>query len=432
MAEINVKDRIKMLMEQRGMKLSDLAAKCDWPASKITKILNGDQKITTDDLIVIALAIGTNPAILISQNMSDVEPIGKAAMPLDIIFDKARDGRINEEEYVDLLENELPNTMSQYLSIKDAGKSISSYVKYRRIKTDGGSLIENPRVLITDRREGQLFANQLTVGYWFTKNGMNAYLTIHYMKRGTPGTVSPVALQDMREYFRLFVPAGPWSGYEDRMYLDGDSRETRMLNFGTICCIKYNLDELYDEERLKEDLREVYDAYLQLLDAATKRVQETYENIYQSRRAYDRKERPDQTDGTFEKMDLDRILPIEVAPRGRYSLRMRAKNAAFTRADYKCELNPKHETFIDRTTGKQYMEGHMLIPYSSQDAFKSSLEIGANMCCVCPNCHARLEHASDAEKQELLMQLYLKHKDALKEAGIDVTPMQLFKLYGMN
>lgn len=432
MAEINVKDRIKMLMEQRGMRLSDLAAKCDWPASKITKILNGDQKITTDDLIIIAFAIGTNPAILISQNMSDVETIDKEAMPLDKIFGKARDGSIDEEAYADLLENELPNTMSQYLAIKDSGKTISSYVRYRRNRLKEGPLTPYPRVLITDKREGQLFANQLTVGYWFTEDGMNAYLAIHYTKSGKTETVSPIAIKDMREYFRLFVPIGPWLAYEDRMNLGISSKESRLLDAGTICCIKYNLYELYDEEKLKEDLREVYDAYLQLLEAVTKRVQETYENIYHSRRTSDRKERHNQSEGSFEKMDLDRILPVEVAPRINSSYGIKAKKAAFDRENFKCELDPEHKTFINGSTGKPYMESHMLIPYSAQESFKCSLQIGANTCCLCPNCHARLAYAADAEKQELLMQLYLKHKDDLKEAGIEITPMQLFKLYGMN
>ena len=105
---------------------------------------------------------------------------------------------------------------------------------------------------------------------------------------------------------------------------------------------------------------------------------------------------------------------------------------AFLKAGYKCELDENHETFIDRRTGKEYVETHFLIPFTYFPEFKNLPNIPANFCCVCPNCRAKLQYASDIERQEMLMQLYMKHKTALKEEGIEITPMQLFKYYGMN
>ena len=434
MADIKVVDRIKMLMEQRGMKMSDLASKCEWPVSKMSKILSGDQKISADDLVTIGVALGTNPALLISYNMSDVEFSDKEIMPLSSIFRRACNGRKDVERYTSLLEDELVHTISQYLSIKDSGKTVYSHVKkLRKLNPEDDGLVSVPRVLITDRREGQLFKNQLTIGYWFTEDGEYVYLAIHYMKKGaTRADVSPVAMQDMREYFRIFTPMGRGYDSDERMDFGRSNGELRMMSAGTIFCKKYHLDNPYREDKLKKDLREVYDAYLHLLDEATNRVQETYENIYQRQRERDRKERPDQDSTAFDKADLDRIMPVDMTPRGRYALRMRAKKIAFEREEYKCELDSEHITFIDRATDRPYMEGHMLIPYSAQDAFKVSLDVDANICCVCPICQAKLDHASDTERQELLMQLYMKHKDMLKTAGIEITPMQLFKLYGMS
>ena len=433
MADARIVERIKMLMEQRGINMSDLADKCEWPVSKVSKILSGDQKISVDDLTTIALALGTNPALLISLNMSDVEFSDKEIMPLSIIFRRAAACRNNEEKYAHLLEDELLHTVSQYLSLKDSGKTVTSYVKYKRLRPNGNTIVPNPRVLITDRREGQLFANQLTVGYWFTEDGRYVYLAIHYMKNALlRSQTSPMALQDMREYFRVFAPVGRGFDSEARMDLGQNSAESRTYSVGTIFCKRYMLDSPYREEKLKSDLRSVYDSYLQLLDDATKRVQETFENMYQSRREIERKARPDKENTSFDKADLDRIMPVTNASAGRSTRRIQARNNALMREEYKCELGKDHITFKDRSTGENYMEAHLLVPFTAQPEFKNSLEAEGNVCCLCPNCHARLQYGVDVERQELLMQLYLKHKDMLGEAGIVVTPMQLFKFYGMN
>ena len=434
MADINVRDRIKMLMAQKNMNMSELAAKCDMSMPKMSKILSGDQKISIDDLVVIGYALGTNPALLISPNMSDVEDPHKEIKPLSSILRLSAPYRGDEEKYYDLLENELIHTISQYLGLKDSGKSINAHVRrLRKAKADESGMVTVPRVLITDKREGQLFANQLTIGYWFPENTEYVYLAIHYMKRGASAAqASPVAIRDMREYFSIFTPTGRGFDGEERMDLGSDSGELRTLNIGTIFCKKYRTDCPYHEEKLKKDLRDVYEAYLKLLDEATKRVQETYENMYQRRRETERLERSGQADETFGRTDLDRIMPVDNSPKGRYSRRVRAKNMAFAREDYKCELDGTHGSFIDRATGKSYMEGHMLIPFGAQSDFKESLDIEANICCLCPVCNAKIERASDTERQEMLMELYMKHKDKLKEEGIEITPMQLFKYYGMS
>ncbi len=433
MPELKVVDRIKMIIDQRSINMSELAAKCDWPPSKMSKILSGDQKISVDDLVAIASALGINPALLISLNMSDVESSNKEIMPLSRIFRRAAHFRNDVDTFASLLDDELTYTVSQYLGLKDSGKTVYSLVKYRRLKADGTMIVPNPRVLITDRREGQLFANQLTIGYWFTEDGKYVYLAIHYMKRAaTREKASPVARDDMREYFRVLAPVGRGYDLEERMDLGKSSPESRTYGAGTIFCKRYLLDSPYREEKLKEDLKNIYDAYLKLLDDATKRVQETYENMYKSRREIERKSRPGQDDTVFDKTDLDRIMPVESATMSRTGRAIRAKSMALIREEYKCELGKNHTTFVDRATGENYMEGHFLLPLSSQPDFKNSLEVEANVCCLCPNCNARLRYAADVERQELLMQLYLKHKDMLKEAGIEITPMQLFKFYGMS
>lgn len=434
MEEFSVIDRIKLLMTQRDIKMSELAMRCGWPMSKVSKIFRGNQKITTDDLITIAFALNENPAILISPDMSDVIDTRRTVTELGHIFTQIGMYRNDKNTLVQLIENELPHTMASYLSLRDTGKSVDVMLRPRRMNREENEFISCPRVTITDKSEGQLFRNQLTVGYWFDENWRGVYLTIHYMKRGASresmGAAAMASTKDMREWFTA-LSDGEFNCRERMRLGEKSSRNHMMYETGTIFCKRYDFEQFFDEDQLKNDLRQIYDMYLQLLDTATVRVQETYENMYQSQRERERRENNDDQ-GSFDISDLDRIMPVTVQTQ---ELSMRDKKAAkivLQKSGYMCECDGSHTSFISRNTGKPYMQAHQLIPRSAQSDFNVSLQVTENFCCLCPNCHLRLEHGTDADRQEMLMHLYMKHKEGLKNVGIEVTLLQLFKYYGMN
>lgn len=433
MVEINVKTRIKELMDQRGMKLSDLAVRCDWPISKMSKVLNGDQRVSVDDIVKIGEALGTNPALLITHNLGDAKEQYKSSLPLSEILGRIGSYTSSIEQVVNLLRNELTHTIYNYLALGETGKSIDVLVdRVGKAELNESGLKQIPRVLISDKQEGQLFGNQLTIGYWFTTDCKIAYLAIHYMRRSDYERRSPIAINDMREYFRIFTSGVEELKGEEIMDFGQKDRETRILSAGTIFCKRYILNTQYRESLLKYDLHSVYNAYLKLLNEATKRVQLTYENIYQSLREQARKASPENEKESFEKADLDRIMPIKLSANQMVDNRLKAMKKALERENCNCEIDNKHTTFTDRITGKPYMETRLLIPYLGSNGYKHIMGVDANICCLCPTCNAKLDHASDAERQELLMQLYMKHKDGLLKAGISITPMQLFKMYDMN
>lgn len=90
-------------------------------------------------------------------------------------------------------------------------------------------------------------------------------------------------------------------------------------------------------------------------------------------------------------------------------------------AEYKCEVEPLHKTFIAAATGRQYMEGHHLIAMKKQDVFSHGLDIYANIVCLCPLCHRRLHYATEEEKRPLLTKLYEDRKDRLANSGIKLS-----------
>ena len=119
---------------------------------------------------------------------------------------------------------------------------------------------------------------------------------------------------------------------------------------------------------------------------------------------------------------------------GEYAPIMTAKENASARKviethGFKCEIDAGHETFIDRQTGKPYVEAAYLIPLRAQGDFKKDLNCEANMICICPICNRMLIHGTDSKIEDLLVPLYYSRKDALKKAGIDITLKRLLDYY---
>lgn len=95
---------------------------------------------------------------------------------------------------------------------------------------------------------------------------------------------------------------------------------------------------------------------------------------------------------------------------------------------YQCEINSKHETFIAKASGKQYMEGHHAIPMKYQDKFSKSIDIYANVVCLCPICHRMLHYGEDEIKVNILNQIYEKRKERLMKSGVKVSKSDFIQL----
>lgn len=90
-------------------------------------------------------------------------------------------------------------------------------------------------------------------------------------------------------------------------------------------------------------------------------------------------------------------------------------------AGYLCEVNPEHQTFTARSTGHPYMEGHHALPMKYQDKFDKSLDVYANIICLCPVCHRLLHYGIEAEKENVLNKIYYDRSDRLAASGIKIS-----------
>ncbi|MCJ7988938.1 HNH endonuclease [Priestia sp. OVS21] len=68
------------------------------------------------------------------------------------------------------------------------------------------------------------------------------------------------------------------------------------------------------------------------------------------------------------------------------------------RAEFKCEVDHQHLSFISKASGVYYMEAHHLIPLKRQNEIENSLDVLSNIVSLCPNCHRMIHHAGDQEK----------------------------------
>lgn len=92
-----------------------------------------------------------------------------------------------------------------------------------------------------------------------------------------------------------------------------------------------------------------------------------------------------------------------------------------------CEINPNHPSFLRRNSDRPYMEAHHLVPLSCFEQFDTSLDVEANIVCLCSNCHREIHYGKYAEF--LIRKLYRARKKHLQKAGISITLAQLLQMY---
>ncbi len=104
------------------------------------------------------------------------------------------------------------------------------------------------------------------------------------------------------------------------------------------------------------------------------------------------------------------------------------KNQVIESSNYECEIDARHETFEAKRTGRQYMEGHHLIPMKKQPVFDNSLDVYANIVCLCPVCHRMLHYGMDSSKQILLSKMYVNRTERLANSGIKLSKEEFISL----
>ena len=123
---------------------------------------------------------------------------------------------------------------------------------------------------------------------------------------------------------------------------------------------------------------------------------------------------------------------LSVNGRTRYKRDPNVAATALTNANFKCELDANHATFISNSRDLPYVEAHHLIPMGQQPNYAFSLDVTANVVALCPLCHKLLHHAQPKSKKAYLLRLLAHRQGLLSEKKITVSEKTLLSYYGKN
>lgn len=94
------------------------------------------------------------------------------------------------------------------------------------------------------------------------------------------------------------------------------------------------------------------------------------------------------------------------------------RTQALNIVNYSCEIDRTHQSFISESNKKPYMEGHHAIPMSLQKWFNHSLDVFANIVCLCPLCHRKIHYGLVDDRAAMLQKIYHDRADRLANSGI--------------
>lgn len=63
-----------------------------------------------------------------------------------------------------------------------------------------------------------------------------------------------------------------------------------------------------------------------------------------------------------------------------------------------------------------------------QDKFKSSIDVYANIICLCPICHRQLHYGLCEDKTKLLKEIYFSHSERLYHSGLRISQREFIDL----
>ena len=143
-----------------------------------------------------------------------------------------------------------------------------------------------------------------------------------------------------------------------------------------------------------------------------------------------------------EKMDSDYILRKIyqgiILPYDEYEIidkvdSTRLKATCLVKADYCCEINDEHSTFIHTSGLHPYVECHHIIPLKAQVDFPNvELDDLFNLVALCPSCHAQIHYGNVEAKKEIFYKLYARRITEMMERNISQKDMErVFEKYYM-
>ncbi|WP_257149377.1 HNH endonuclease [Bacillus cereus] len=269
-----------------------------------------------------------------------------------------------------------------------------------------GKLKEGDRILAYSKGEfhfyGTIFAKthnrEVAKKVWGTNNNDETWEYIYFIKDVKPVNIKAIEFAAFFGYKLNFTP----QGFSN---IDSKKLEIKLATYKSIDNLIKALNESFI---LSEDEQEE-DMYQANIDSDFSKVKVAEEEKPESRKKT--------------KIESGR----EVWPRD-----PKKAKQAIKQAEFKCEIDDTHETFISEASRRNFMEAHHLIPLKMQHEFEYSLDVAGNIVSICPNCHRLIHYARAKDKKKILELLFEKRRGNLRNCGIEISIKDLLGYYGID
>lgn len=405
-----VRERLNKETNAQGLRNVELAELTGWSTSKVSKATSGKQKLTDDDIRIWARALGytVSPfldpdcdmrSFKLMEHVRDVTTCLRAYL-------ESEEGT---PEHSAIINYELPLSILGSLDLNPANYAIrTSDIRIRNnpfgeekiIKEGGYVRIWHRGTVSRDQVYPELYFgispydDSFSIVLYLNRNGSDEY---HSLRQ----TYKDILQKDDedKEWFDDFAK-------ENEKWLSTWVGKGEISSFS---CRPHNgiPDISLMIQVLIKLFKEYYEIVWQMkgMDLMPKHLKEC-----------DDSELPD--------IDPIRMLTANT------SLDPLAVEKVLKSNHCQCEMDPEHKTFPTEN-GSQYMEVVPIVPLTLVSDFGKALLEEMNGACLCPTCWARLLHGKRDDREAMIMDLYTKHKDGLRKAGIKISLSELLHMYDL-
>ena len=446
---MSIVEKLKNTREGQGITLSELAKNLNWPVSKLSKIESGSQEVTVNELQEICESLGIDILDIMEGKINLALNYNNFEDSLVKKFIEAINsyGTVNRENFagnetVKIITKVIPGLITKYLDI-DVQKFL--------VKGSGGNgqPAEVPWISIFMRDITKTATKGLYLVFLIKADFSGMYLSLNqgftYFKDKYGAKDGKIKIKNAASEMRKVLNTIPKGSLKD-IDLECTNDLGKGYSAGNIAAKFYSIDNMPTDNELINDIRDYITSYEELRGIIGNRtVEQFYDYLLLKDDGYEltEDEEIEAVDKVLASGKINKEETIEFKgekkPKKDSVIDNKGKKAyprdpkvaanAVKIAEYKCEVDEKHPSFIRRSNRANYTESHHLIPLNCQDDFEFSLDVEENICSVCSNCHNCIHYGSDEERVVILKKLYDERKEHLDKVGLNISFEELKKYY---
>ncbi|WP_214776036.1 DUF3578 domain-containing protein [Exiguobacterium sp. s37] len=443
--------KVQKLREYYSINLRDLAQAIGVRHVMLNKIENGTQRLDLETLTKLSNHFSVSAEYFVNPNLSIPQATKNVNEPSSCVtaFKRILDNYSTEKEkplkdnsFAEFVRNDVVKILNNALDIDSS--------RYKVIGSPGKGLwAKVPWVGFFDRNVTLSAQYGYYMVYLFREDMSGFYLSLNqgytYFRNKYKDKEGRQKIQKTAEIIRSRIEI-PSQFQLTTIDLRSEASLAFGYEAGHICGKYYDASSLPDEFEMINDFRsllETYNKIVVLLNGRNAEELNDYllleddleflETDEESFQKLANELKVDFSDEPKEEPRPPKTVVTDNLGKTRYPRSAKEAALALARANYTCELDENHETFLSKSSGQKYAEAHHFVGISNHPKFPEvDLDRAANIVCLCPNCHRKIHYGEDEVRLPMIESLFAKVKERLEQVGIEVTLTQLKEFYNIS